>query len=118
MHATPQVPQLRGSVDRSAQFPMQRVSGAGHSARQLPALQTCGIGQATPQAPQLSELVCVLTHSPAQLSVPVGQLQTSEVQIVPPVQDTPHEPQLLASVCRSTHAPAHSVKDMLQCIWQ
>ena len=76
------------------------------------------MGQEAPHAPQLSELVWVLTQSPEQLVVPAGQTQTPVLQTVPPVHDTPHAPQLLESVWRFTQAPVHSVRVMLQCIWQ
>jgi hypothetical protein len=96
-HASPQVPQLPGSIVRSTHAPGEAPHAvgdvSGHS--QVPALHEPPVGQRWPQAPQL----------PA--SAAWTSTQWLLQQDVPAAQTLPHRPQLAGSERPSTHRSPH-----------
>jgi len=73
---TPHAPQLRSSFIVDTQMPPQRVSPPGHGVRprQVPATQASPAEHASPQAPQLAELVFRSTHALPHAVCPAPQL--------------------------------------------
>lgn len=67
--------------------------------------------QGVPQAPQLWLLVCVFTHAPPQLVVPIGQAATQAPaeQASPAAQALPQPPQLRTSLDVVVQTPLHRV---------
>jgi hypothetical protein len=62
----PQAPQLRTSVWRLRQPPLQLVCPVGHEVAHMPALHTRTKPQLFPQAPQLARLAWRSVHAPLQ----------------------------------------------------
>ena len=100
LQATPQAPQLRGSMLTSVQTPPQTMRGVGQ--RQTPPAQTKPSGHLFPQKPQFLESVnrSVQTVPLDVEHVVLGlkQVQEPPTQLKPGPQTTPHRPQLFASV--------------------
>src|SRR4051812_37118530 len=63
MHALPQPPQFSLDVAISTQAPPQLSLPPEQTRTHAPALQTCGAGQAWPQAPQLAGSDFTITHA-------------------------------------------------------
>jgi hypothetical protein len=78
---------------------------------QDPLQQTVPLAHMCVQKPQLFGSVLVLTQTPVQLVVPLGQPvpQLPFAQVWPEAQTLPQAPQLLGSEPRFTHAPVQSV---------
>jgi hypothetical protein len=121
MHAVPQVPQLAGSIERSAQLaPPQSVEDAVPAQVQLPLEQVdpgFAVAQDVPQVPQFAGSMRVFTQSGLPLPPQLEETAVSAQEHEPPVQVTvltatpgaqhafPQAPQSLGSLWRSTHAP-------------
>jgi hypothetical protein len=73
-HVTPHAPQLKGSVPRSTQNPLQFVVPGGHV--HVPPKQPWPGAHARPQAPQLLRSADGSRQRPPQSIMPPGQLQT------------------------------------------
>jgi hypothetical protein len=74
VQATPQAPQLFGSLEASTQAPLQSVRPAGQDASwHIPRAQAAPVAQVTLHAPQLPELAWVSTQAPLQDVWPEGQ---------------------------------------------
>jgi hypothetical protein len=93
-----------------AQFaPVEHATPFWPAPSHTPLVQTWPDWHATPQAPQLLELVCVFTHCPPQRTDPVGQEHWPFVQIPPPAQTFPQPPQLFASLVVLVQVPLQLV---------
>ncbi len=106
-------PQWVRSVRTSTQavappLAVQVVSVAAQVVAQRPRLQTCPLGHARPQAPQLAVSVCRLRHAPAHMASTPGQLKTHApaTQRCPAAQAFPHAPQWAGSPLGSTQRPS------------
>ena len=105
----PQAPQLLGSLLVSTQPALHSMNGLRQAKSQVPPAQLGaawgGALQIVPQAPQFDVLLARLTHEPAQLVVPFGQLslQLPWLHTSPAPHRLMQEPQCSLSDNRSTH---------------
>ena len=74
--------------------------------------QTCPVGQAVPQAPQLAESVSRFTQAPRHSRWPAAQLQAPPWQVRPAGQVRPQAPQFASSSARFTQMAAALVSSV------
>jgi hypothetical protein len=68
-------------------------------------MQRCASGHCTPQPPQCTALVAVVTQKPPQNAWPAGHWHVPPVQLWPAGHTTPHAPQFTRSVAVATQTP-------------
>lgn len=97
------MPQLRGSLVRFTQTPLQDISPGGHW--QAPPRHSRPAVQVMPQPPQFSSSVFVSTQPPAHAVRPIAQViwQVPFEQTDIALQVVPQAPQLAGSLLRLTH---------------
>ncbi len=113
-HALPQVLQLRGSVERLTQAPLQLVVCGPHAAEHEPCAQTLPAGHARPHLPQSAGFDVGSTQSPLHRMVLPGHAHWPASHATPVGQALPHAPQLDWFDVRSTHPPLHAVSPVKQ----
>lgn len=116
--ALPHMPQLRASVCRFEQAPLQDVSPVTHAVEQVPAEQDSPRPHALPHAPQLAGLVSRSTQASPHAVVPAAHSHDPAVQLAPVPHVLSHEPQSKGSLVRSTHALLQFVSEPPHVIWQ
>jgi len=80
------------------------VRGALHPVPQVPPLQSCPLGHATPHAPQWVASIVVSTQAPLHTVWPLGQAQRPAVHRWSSGQTMPQPPQWVGSVVADTQA--------------
>jgi hypothetical protein len=108
-HMRPHMPQLFGSVIRSA-HPLPHIIAPAAQVH-MPPVQLPPDPHELPQRPQLSVLVARVTHPTfGQSTCPaVEQAQLPAMHVAPVPHAMLHPPQCAVLVWMSTHAPAHTV---------
>jgi hypothetical protein len=124
LHSAPTAPQLFELLSRSTQVvvgPSSPKAGAGTSfpgqaVPQAPLTQTCPVGHAWPQLPQLRALVLRETHSELHSVWSAGQLETHAppTHTLSGAHTVPQAPQLLGFASKVAHAPLHIVRPTAQ----
>ena len=109
-HALPHLPQLSGSLARSAQPLAHAISPPAQL--HAPSTQVVPLPHAVPQAPQSWSSEVTSTQPPLQSVRPVGHppvVHMPSAHTLPDGQATLQPPQLSGSLVSSRHAPLQSV---------